>query len=906
MKKRYLWILCSVALALVLCLVMLWRIERRIVVSIDGIESPRGEEIAFGRGSDVCFNRIPHDFLLIRQNDGGFSWHVNPAWAKSDSLCYFKVNNVNPNLHTLSDDATIDVSVGKNTLSYPVSRIREVLSGHDSHYVMLRNMMARDKWLRKDSADATDYKTQRQLRSFFFRDDTSDRWQLVILDRYTTLRQADKSAIAYCMADSIRGADARQCKIQFFQMAEYSIRPDKPDGSLFSIGDVNYLAKPLLVSTQWGSGHVTIASCGEKNEIRFSKPVTFTTTTGHLRKMSASSAQLITLQQADGSFPMPGSVYLPMFSSAVPNDVCNIHLSGDSIIVSGHPVSANSGLTPGEHAFRQAVPGGALLVHTQVISMGYILSYLWLPLLMLVVVVLGYTLSMAPGTKDMREVFSARSHLTRQMVTVAAIAFVYCVCKVMIALKLSFSYPYFSQIGAIVVASATMILSLLYLLSLIINHHLLVAKGSPMRGAGQSRRWIAVGMGVVALCLCYYALHTISTSLTASYLPEETGGWQFWNWSQLTGVTDTYLSVPYTLMLCNVVALIVLAAINIDPVSYWLRNTWLRLCQWLQQRVPRTVFVLSPCVAVLIVSVIPGNFSTAFITLFVILGMSWSLRQVTFEHGRMKGFLQMLAITLVYLVAAILLGDKGYVTNYLGFVAAAILLYFMSSKGSAPRHEGRYTLLIAAGALLLALFVAPRLMPLKYDVDSVSYDRTSRRFEMFAQFDKYVNSGYRYAVADAEFMTVLTHYMYNIDGSDPLSVEKHSLHPSVSTGQSPVVVNDVAVPCCFFGTYGLLAYLVFFGLLVLLSMAVLSHGMRLPRVTGDIVITPQRMWCILALMMWVGTTIYLYASYVGGVPFTGRLCPGLGVDAVGEAIESCLLLAFMTADTWSQNNPQSP
>jgi hypothetical protein len=137
-------------------------------------------------------------------------------------------------------------------------------------------------------------------------------------------------------------------------------------------------------------------------------------------------------------------------------------------------------------------------------------------------------------------------------------------------------------------------------------------------------------------------------------------------------------------------------------------------------------------------------------------------------------------------------------------------------------------------------------------------------------------------------------------------VEKHSLHPSVSTGQSPVVVNDVAVPCCFFGTYGLLAYLVFFGLLVLLSMAVLSHGMRLPRVTGDIVITPQRMWCILALMMWVGTTIYLYASYVGGVPFTGRLCPGLGVDAVGEAIESCLLLAFMTADTWSQNNPQSP
>ena len=191
-------------------------------------------------------------------------------------------------------------------------------------------------------------------------------------------------------------------------------------------------------------------------------------------------------------------------------------------------------------------------------------------------------------------------------------------------------------------------------------------------------------------------------------------------------------------------------------------------------------------------------------------------------------------------------------------------------------------------------------MPMKYDVNEVSYDRTARRFELFSQFDKYLNSGYRYAVADAEFMTVLTHYMYNTSGSDPLSPEKHPLHPSVSSGQSPVVVNDVAVPSSFFGSYGFLAYILFFGLIVMLCCIVVWHNMKMPEISGRVLSSSQLMWRTLAVMMWAGTSIYLYASYIGGVPFTGRLCPGLGVDAVGEAIESTLLLAFMTATSKAQ------
>ena len=57
----------------------------------------------------------------------------------------------------------------------------------------------------------------------------------------------------------------------------------------------------------------------------------------------------------------------------------------------------------------------------------------------------------------------------------------------------------------------------------------------------------------------------------------------------------------------------------------------------------------------------------------------------------------------------------------------------------------------------------------------------------------------------------------------------------------------------------------------------------------------RMLWRILAVLMWACTSFYLYASYVGQFPFTGRLCPGYGVDSVGEALESMSLLAFMTA-----------
>ena len=402
------------AFAFVLCLFMLWRIEKRVMISIEGIETPQDEAITIGRGSVVDYDRVPQDFITIHRTSTGFEWNINPKWLKSDSLYYFKVNNSNPNIHPLTDGSAITIDITDNSKrnvnkTLEATRIKEILSDQNSHYVMLRNAIELDKQLRADSTDATDYKTLYNLRSFLYREGSGDDWQLVILDRYTTLYNSAQEKTTYATSDSVQGTNAKYCKIQFFRIVEYNIKPDKADHSLFHIGDVNYLCKPVLVSTKWGAGHVNIVAVGDKNEVRFSKPLTYIGTMKALREMSPTDNHLITIHQDDGTFPSPTNVYIPHFSSAVNNDVCNLRLTSDGILLSGKPLPSSSGLTPQLNHLRHPSLHCNVMMHTAVISMGYIMSYLWLPLFVAILLILGFVYVMRPGRREAREIVPCRA-----------------------------------------------------------------------------------------------------------------------------------------------------------------------------------------------------------------------------------------------------------------------------------------------------------------------------------------------------------------------------------------------------------------------------------------------------------------------------------------------------------------
>ena len=929
MKTKLNVALMATVAIIVVCVAMMMRISRRLIVDIDGV-SINSTTLRVGQGGDICFDQIPSDYMTItwQGDDAGYHWQVSDKYIKADSLCYYKINGRNPNLHLMGGASTISVDHAGKKAQLTIKQIEEALKGTDNRYVMLANVLAKtypeDGW-----------ETREKLRSFVYRND--DGLHLMILDTSTTL-----DGTGYCSEGataSLTPSEAAWCKVQFFGIRTNNYRLSSVDKSTFHLGDINHTMKPVVITTEWGAGHVTIHHDGDTDEIRFPKAVTYAERIDSLRKWGKKDRRftMLTIHQTDQSLPQSETVYVPAFCGAVRPDVMHITLSGDSTMVGTHLARSRWHLLPDtDHVDISAGPASVHL-RTGIIATPFLLSYLWLPLIVFVILMAAYPYltdaSKAPGKSS---VSTWSMHLPHYFAVILTIALAYCMCKTLIALKLSFTYPYFEKITGITVVATALMLLLITLLSLVLNHDFLTLPRKRNAG-GKQRKWVAVGVGAAVLLLCIWAFRTMdegyNAATLAAYLPGETMSLNPLAWMKSEAINDLHRSVPLMLILANMVTLALLCVLNtihsIMPRGWHLQqriNAWTDRYEARSTRRMRgyhgwghrilmmmltTLFFLVryaalPALIIMVISLAPGNFSTAFITLGVIIGYSYTLSSIDYNQQRMIVFLEMLATSVVYLAAAMLFGDKGYLTNYFGFFLTFMLLYFMLLKSKsgyakdpeerrAEERELKAIPYLAIGALVVALAL-PWLIGLVGNPEKVSYDRSNRRISMFAQYDDYLNSGYRYAVSDGEFMTVMMHSMFNNDGSDPLNNDHHPLHPSVSTGQSPVVLNDLSMPCAFVGGYGWMAYIPYFGLLAILAYTVLYFGIRPTMHQRDLMYLDMRtLWRILTMFMWLGTTLYLYLSYVGQLPFTGRLNPGLGIDSVGEALETSILLAFMTA-----------
>ncbi len=910
MRRLYSFLLLGACVTVLICLMALCAVRQRLVLSVSGFDLIGTDSMTVGKGSAVCFHQVPHDFLTISREGGELSWRVSERCLKQDSLCYFKINDVNPNLHPLSEGDRVVVSVKGRRYELPVASLDELLGGHESQYVMVRNALERRRQQEGDSL-SPDFANVRAIRSVFFRTRSSFRrrlgdWQLVILDRNTTI-ETPQQTISYATS----GQAGQHCKVQFYRMAEYTFKSS--DDDLFQVDGINCMAKPVLLSTEWGSGHAMLRPSDDGMSVRYPKPLTYTEDYSLLKEMAKENAFMLTLSQQNGDLPVGHHLFVPPFSSSLPVDVCQLTLTGKKLQVEGKTMKPRWGLLPDWQPMQLTDVGSRVYMHTAVIGMGFILSYLWLPLLMLLLVFFAYPpLVRVRGVRGSPSYQSSR--LPQLFRLVAVIAFGYAVARTMVVLKLSWTYPYFEKLTGVSVVSSGLMMMLLFELSLLINHDFLATVGRNRRG--QWRKWIAVLLSLAGLALCVGAMvytdRHFSRMMLEAYQPHEVWVLNPLRWTQSDGINDLHRSVPYTLLLLNAVAILALIVRNILGIRRQ-RQAVFKAPGWLESRVGKgnaSALSMAVVYALLVAaaSMIPGNFSTAFITLFVVIGMGHSLALVDYGGRRPLAFLTSFVISLIMLMAAIILpmADKGYFTNYLGFACLIVFLYVIVGKYGrmapgpkeleANRQEKRWMNILLGGVMVVMVIVVPQAMRLYYQPDNVDYSRKTRRFLLFSQFDEYRNSGYRYAVSDTEFMTVMVHGMYNLSGKDPLSPERHVLHPSVSTGQSPVVLNDVSLPSAFFGTYGWSAYLVYFSLMVLLIIAVVAYSLPSKRQMDlGSEIDVRTIWRLLAVMMWAGTSFYLYLSYVGRFPFTGRLNPGFGVDSVGEALESVILLAFMTA-----------
>ena len=499
-------------------------------------------------------------------------------------------------------------------------------------------------------------------------------------------------------------------------------------------------------------------------------------------------------------------------------------------------------------------------------------------------------------------------------VCVFIIAFIYCLCKILIALKLSYTYPYFEKISEINVISVSLSLVFIFVLYSMFSQRFFRTidnkrniKNRPrllFPTSALSLFFSLIGFSLILALWHFNVDNGFSANVLMSYMKEDLFTLNIFDWTTLSGMNDTHRSVLYALSMFIIVAMFITLLMHISVVrrcfyALFHSDSVSNKKMWIVIII--TAGLLFSCI------LLPGNFATAFITLVLVIGLSLALACVDYDKP-LRAFMSIIVMVVLFGMFSIL-PDNGYITNWGGVLLAICWLVVLNSVKLSnyvnKDHKKSYIWLAVSTFVFMALLVSGSVLYImnKSDNNNVNYDRMNRRFDLLLNYNDVKDKGFRYSESDVEFMVVMAHYMQNNNGDDPLSNDKHLLHPSISTGQSPVVLNDVSIQSSFFSAYGWKAKAVYFTLLLLLVFTVcfyVNYSSERETSIGMVrtyysvgTMDVRRM---LAVFMWVGTSLYLYMSYCGYLPFTGRLNPGFGVDSVGEVLESALLIAFMMSE----------
>lgn len=1044
----------TIVILLVVCLIMVGKVSKKLAFTIDQVELMNREKLTIGKNSDINYKNVPHDYLTVWRDGNAYRWEVNKEYE--DSLQYIKINNINPNKYEIKKDKSqqlvFNLPTDNDTLCLTITG-EDVWDDWEKRFenqqdVMVRHFAASYRLAHRDSTGQDSLCSlsmiQRQdVRSFFEKKGKS--LVLVILDKFTSIKaknDADKDT-TYTFARSGRTADygdeSSHCKVQFYTISTHCYLDKSPKPGTFRIDGVNYAMKATVKLTEWGAGHVMIEPGKTSKSIllSFPKPITFVGTIDSLLSKAKHSSDVITLKQSNNSFPTKGDLSLPTFSNAINFDLCNIEFfhQGDSSVVirdNSYRTYIVSGSNNSVLPFslvptlnKVTLHSGNDLLHARIgiIDQGFFLSYLSLPFIVffLLMLLIWNPLSALkiPDSELNRTINPEQIHHYRAYLSLLlVVCLMYCVCKSMIAFKLSYTYPYFEKLTGITPIASSLMMLLFFSLAMLLNVSLLRKSGiyEDLYGQRHFKKhkqwlcWASCLAILLALAATFFGVldNKVSAGSLSSYFRSETYILNPLEWHLKTsvGINDTHRSVVYTLLLTIFLVLLIWGGITfayiksfefinkrVDTLNNWAIKvtTWLsgiwytckaKVCKstnfkssisnrlysvlilgltiafclllycliaWFIPLLPMVtgyafilliivlilailslyiysaiigmIKVLFPSHIFLLIAIVVagylGNYGTALITFGVIIGLSRALSvsasEMSDKNGRPREIilLQMFMIVLVYTLFA-MLADHGYMTNFLGFVMFMLTMFAVVKRAEAStnphtlkeaKREKRWFSFVLACICVLALLM-PWICSNMFNPEDVNYSRMSRRVMLYSNFEELQKSGYRYSESDAEFMVIMGHYMQGDSlashDPDPLSNESHFMHPSISSGQSPVVLNDLSVPVAFFGSFGqLMTRLVYFTLLALLMWIVLRYTFILPygdrNSTDKLYMTRAMQWRLLAMFMWVGTTLYLYLSYVDWLPFTGRLNPGYGVDAVGEALESAFLLAFMAS-----------
>ncbi|MBO4550897.1 MAG: hypothetical protein J5733_09215, partial [Bacteroidaceae bacterium] len=542
---------------------MISRVEKKFAFIVDGVEISECDSLTVGKNSDVCFNAVPHDYLTVTAVGESFRWEVNPAYR--DSLQYFKINNDNPNRHNIIDSEEQVISLKLVTsdgedlrLEFTgadvwrtwkkFSKQHDVLVRHFATFYHFAQGDVSPEEAHNDSLRWLNQMQQHAVRSFFHRVDNNI--AMVILDDNTVIRSSSSDSIGYQREGftTIDGGKHHCCKVQFFDVSDHCYKEPKPEEGYFHIDGVNYVMKATVKLTEWGAGHVMIKSQDGKLSLHYPRPITFIGSVDTLREKSKLSSGLITLKQNNNSFPTKGDLYLPAFSNAINFDLCNLEFNVDSGTVKVRDNNFQTTLVR-ENTFTfkemksSVVPtlakinlqSGKDVLRCRVGFIGkhFIRSYLYLPLAVLFVLLLLIWLPWSPlliRDASRRNLYNPKQleHYPIYLTFLLLVCLCYCACKSLIAMKLSYTFPYFEKMTGIVPASTSLMMLLFFSMCMALNANM--AKLKPI---GNYINWLVCLLLTFALGFAFFKVmdSNINQEVLDSYFSEEKMTGRFWKWS---------------------------------------------------------------------------------------------------------------------------------------------------------------------------------------------------------------------------------------------------------------------------------------------------------------------------------------------------------------------------------------
>jgi hypothetical protein len=447
---------------LIVCCGYLGNTSDRLYLSITEFDLPNGDSCTVGEQSDICFKDVPKDYMTVTYKNG-YSYQIN----NRDSCLYYKINNENPNAHSFTRDSS---SISAFGVTKSGVEIIDLLDLHNNEYYMLSEIWAKldTTWKRSANFQAIE-KGEKAFNSFVHKKDGA--YKLVILDKTTKI-----DGKGYCYADTL--PQGNEFKIQFFKMNSWSVKKQEKgfwDNKTYLSDSIrSYFAKADQMFTEWGAGHILVRRKEKNFSVTFPKAITTTIPTKTIRDIAQKSETGVYLKQMLKSYPMPTDFYIPAFSNALSEYVCELTKVDTLIFQTANArvpdtLSTSGSFIPKIEVKNQPLVTGGITYKARILNKAFYLSKHWVLFIVWLVLSVVLFFSFPKSSKNAKYDAGKIKTVRWYLCGLFTLFWFFLNQKLLIAEKLTFTYPYFEKIYPVSYLTVLFSFFALFFLIILIN-----------------------------------------------------------------------------------------------------------------------------------------------------------------------------------------------------------------------------------------------------------------------------------------------------------------------------------------------------------------------------------------------------------------------------------------------------